>query len=171
MCIPRKHRTESAVMPPMTTRLFELKGRSQAKGATVLISDISESLRYIEVSAKAQELMNTYWPGALNIIAPIKQGSPISTRCAQEGTQSVRVSSYPVASALVCALGRPLVSSSANLAGEGDVYCASDVEIEADAIIDAGELEYNRPSTIVRTVDDKIEILRQGEIKIGVVTR
>lgn len=147
-------------------RLFALKGRTQVKGTTVLIADISEASKYIHVSPKALEIMEKYWPGPLNVIGSIVNGSPISNRCAQGDTQSIRVSSHPIASELVLRFGKPIVSTSANVSAQTDIYRASDIELSADMLIDAGELPRVLPSTCVQVIGDVINVVRQGEIRL-----
>jgi len=146
--------------------LFGLKGRPHSKGTTVLIPDIVYVQEYIQVSAKARALMDKYWPGPVNIIAPIARRSRLAKQCSQGGTQSLRVSSNPIVSELIGRFGGPIVSSSANFSGEPEVYSADAVELDADLLIDAGDLEKHLPSTNVKVEGEKVQVIRQGEIKI-----
>ena len=92
---------------------------------------------------------------------------------APDGTVAMRVTAHPVAAALAQALGRPLISTSANISGQEPSYSAKEViqmfenqKYQPDILIDAGELPKNLPTTMVRVVDGEVEILRQGGIEI-----
>ena len=86
---------------------------------------------------------------------------------------AVRVSSNNVARALSRGLGKPIISTSANISGEAPAYNIKEViksfarkKYRPDLILDAGKLPKRSPSTIVKINDKKIIILREGEIKI-----
>jgi L-threonylcarbamoyladenylate synthase len=64
----------------------------------------------------------------------------------------------------------PLLTSSANHPGQPP---ANDIKAaekyfgdEVDFYVDGGDLAGREPSTIIRIVDDAIEVLRQGAVKI-----
>jgi L-threonylcarbamoyladenylate synthase len=65
----------------------------------------------------------------------------------------------------------PLLTSSANHPGEPPANTIAEAKQyfgdRVDFYIDGGDLSANQPSTIVRIVDDAIEILRQGAVKLN----
>ncbi|MFH1631887.1 MAG: L-threonylcarbamoyladenylate synthase [bacterium] len=159
---------ESAV-----SRIFEIKGREGGKGLPVLIPSVDSASDFVDLSEAARDLASRFWPGALNIIAPVAEGSSIVERCGQDGTQSVRVSSHPFATTLTHQLGKPLVATSANVSGSGDVYSVRDVKAnfrdrpqKPDLFIDGGDLPASPPSTTVKIVGDEVEVIRQGSVLI-----
>ncbi len=88
------------------------------------------------------------------------------------GTIGVRVSSHPVATALVVALGRPVTAPSANPAG-----CTPPVTVDdargyfgttVDAYLDAGRLPGEPASTVV-DVRDGLRVLREGAVPAALV--
>lgn len=101
---------------------------------------------------------------------------------AKDSTAAVRVSLHPITRILSRWLDRPIVSTSANLAGEVECYSLEEVrksflqchperslKSEADgsiAFLDGGKLKKCPPSTIVKIVNGKIKVLRQGEIRL-----
>ena len=91
----------------------------------------------------------------------------------ERGTVAVRVTHDPWLKNLCERAGVPLVATSANVSGAGDVYNVEEARIQfdkvpasPDAIVDAGILPKNLPSTIVDATDNEIKILRQGALKI-----
>jgi len=69
-------------------------------------------------------------------------------------------------------LGRPIISTSANVSGKETLYDAKKIaeifsrqKSKPDLILDAGKLPEKKPSTIVKIDNNKIIILRKGGIK------
>lgn len=146
-------------------RLYDAK-RREGKPGTLIAADIDQlaglglKKRYITPVAQ-------YWPGAVSVIIP----------CGPEleylhlGLQSLAVR-IPDDEQLLALLRRtgPLLSSSANLTGEPTaVNIGQAQEYFGDTVdfyVDGGELADRMPSTIVRVVDDAIEVLRDGAVDI-----
>ncbi|KKQ27981.1 MAG: Bifunctional N5-glutamine S-adenosyl-L-methionine-dependent methyltransferase/tRNA (M7G46) methyltransferase [Candidatus Magasanikbacteria bacterium GW2011_GWC2_37_14] len=91
----------------------------------------------------------------------------------KDKTIAVRVTNAEIPKYLSEQLGRPVVATSANLADLGDVYSGEELikmyegrEIQPDAIINAGILPSNPPTTIVSVVGGELKVLRQGEVKV-----
>lgn len=154
-------------------RVFAIKGRAIGKGMTILLPTLEAADAYVRLTPFAKELARRYWPGALNIVAPEAEGSALSRDCATNGTHAVRVSSHPIAAALAKGLGRPLVSTSANLHGKPELYRVKDIfdtffaqPMMPDAIIDAGDLPRVPPSTVVKADRDGVRVLRQGSVVV-----
>lgn len=154
-------------------RVLAIKGRPQFKGLTVLLPSLAEVERYVRMTPFARSLAQRYWPGALNIVLSPAPSSPIVPLCASHDTFSVRVSSHPVARALVKALGVPIVSTSANLSGQPECYYSDEIAAlfdgaaeQPDVMIDAGRLPHVPPSTIVKVERDGARVLRQGGVVV-----
>ncbi|MFA6522387.1 MAG: L-threonylcarbamoyladenylate synthase [Patescibacteria group bacterium] len=154
-------------------RIFEIKSRDRGKALPVILPGLERASEFVVMSQKAIEFATRYWPGPLNIIAPIAPGSPIAPACGQDGFQSVRVSSHPIAARLARELDRPIVATSANISGQDALYDVALVEASfvhaadnPDLLVDGGVLPQVLASTTVKIVDDAHEILRQGEIHV-----
>lgn len=172
--------------------IFKIKQRSKKKFLPLIASSLAMVKRYCRLSVDEEQIAGRYWPGPLTIVLRIKAGAygnrpqtvGVNRRSsalakgvmAKDGTVAIRVSSHPLARRLARLLGRPLVSTSANLSGEGGCYSIVEVEkqlkrVGADnyspvLVIDGGRLKKRKSSTIVKMEKEKIRILRQGEIKI-----
>ncbi|MFA6130932.1 MAG: L-threonylcarbamoyladenylate synthase [Patescibacteria group bacterium] len=154
-------------------RIFAIKGREAGKGLPVLVSGIDEAKKMVIFSRAAEELARKFWPGALNVVAPLIAGFSLAPGCSENNSQSVRVSSHPTAQKIVSELGRPVVATSANISGANALYSLEHVEemfVQAsdhpDLALDAGELPCVLASTSVRMVGDDVVVLREGSIKI-----
>lgn len=154
--------------------LQKLKGRESGKPFLLLIPD-SHSVPELEWSPEARELASVFWPGALTLILPDPGASfPPGVRSEQDGV-AVRVSPHPLVQALLGALGRPLVSTSANRSGAPPALTAEGAyeiarKLGADDtmwVLDGGFLEASDPSTIVDCTGPAPTVVRSGAIPLN----
>jgi L-threonylcarbamoyladenylate synthase len=148
-------------------RLRVLKGRKE-KAISVLV-DGPEMLDRLcrKVPPRALALIERYWPGPLTIALPARRRVPAALL--SEGCVAVRQSSHPVAQALVTQLGRPLTTTSANLAGEPPATTPEAVDESfqgACRVLHGGPTAGGAPSTLVRVRGDRLELLRPGAVEI-----
>jgi L-threonylcarbamoyladenylate synthase len=148
--------------------IFKLKRRILSKTSPIIASSLEQALDYVEISEQALVLAKKYWPGPLTIVLKAKKDLP--KEILNENKElAIRVSSHKVPLELTKKLGRPIVSTSANIAGGSTCYKIENVKEQLGEdifYIDGGELEKNKPSTVVRVNENDIEVLRQGDIKI-----
>lgn len=158
-------------------RIFKIKVREPGKPVLVIANDMSVFLKYVEWNETIDQLARTYWPGPLTIVAPLKYDTREGLATGVVGSDHMiafRVTSHPFVAKLASTLGRPIVSTSANISSYANPYDIDYIvnmfegrEHAPDLIIDAGNLPHHSPSTIVKVeVDGTKTILRQGEIII-----
>ena len=91
------------------------------------------------------------------------------------GKIAARISSHPIATQLVKELGRPLVSTSANLTGLASSLNVKDLEKYFGqfnlSYIDGGDLNPSQGSTLVEVVEGRVKIIRQGDLAITMSLR
>lgn len=149
-------------------KLYALKAMPFEKPVSVLVRDLEEAQAYGDFSTTAVRLALQHWPGPLTIIVPRKAGLPQWINHGQD-TVGFRMSSNKKAKALVEAFGGPLTTTSANKTGQPPAYKVQDFHAQGlypDAILDAGPIGQTPPSTIVKVLGEKVEILRQGDLLI-----
>ncbi|HET7673653.1 MAG TPA: L-threonylcarbamoyladenylate synthase [Candidatus Saccharimonadales bacterium] len=143
-------------------RLYGLKSR-QSKPGTVIASSI-EQLVELGIKRRYLSAVQQFWPGAISVEIPhdlnyLNQGT---------GRQAFRIPADERLSIILDKTG-PLLTSSANLPGEPtakDIDEAKDYfGNKVDCYMDGGRRE-GEPSTLIRIVDDAIEVLREGAVKI-----
>ena len=148
-------------------RLRQLKGRGE-KTISVLVDGPAMLDRLCaEVPPRARRLIERHWPGALTIALPARPDLPAAL--VADGCVAVRQSPNPIAQALVAGLGRPLTTTSANLAGEPPATTAEAVDEVFGGrvrILDGGTTPGGAPSTLVRVRGATVDILRQGAIAL-----
>jgi L-threonylcarbamoyladenylate synthase len=147
-------------------RLFKVKGRDENKPPIILVADISDLEKFgIRISPTQAEFVEKYWPGKVTIIftvpeefAYLDKGLGLAIRLpADESLRNILRQTGPLA------------TSSANFQGlaiaknitEAKKYFVNNVDFYEDG----GELE-SLPSTLVKIIGDKVEILRQGVVQI-----
>lgn len=153
-------------------RIFAIKGRDQAKTLPLVAADINMVREWCDLAGQAQALAEKYWPGPLTLVLPVKKAG-LAKAVMAEGAVAIRVPDVKEARALAQEIGAPLVSTSANQSGDKNFYSLPDVRAslgnaskEVDRIIDIGQLPQRPVSTIVKVCDNKVEVIRQGVIKI-----
>ena len=101
-------------------RLLALKRRPQAKGMIVIAADAAQVAPYLlwdVLAPQRQAQVLDSWPGPHTWLIPCRADVPDWLR-GDHDTLAVRVTAHPVAAALCRAFGGPVVSTSANRAGE-----------------------------------------------------
>ena len=156
-------------------KIFLIKGRDIRNPLSVIIGD-RRDLKDLaeEIPEIALCLIETFWPGALTIV--FKASQNVSSRLtAGTGKIGIRISSHPLATALVKAFRHPITATSANPSGAGDcnsvpevIKCIGD---KIDAVIDGGRTPGGKGSTIIDVTARPPVILREGIISGPLILR
>ena len=154
-------------------KIFKIKSRSKDKPLLVVVPDRGAAKKYIEWTDFVEQHISKYWPGPLTIVAKAKEGDLAKGVISEENTLAIRVTSDSVLIKISELCAMPLVATSANISGEKEIYDSAEVvelykdrELKPDCVLDWGRIEPNRPSTLVSVLNDKMDILRQGELEI-----
>lgn len=123
-----------ATDPAAVAKVYEIKKRADSKSLVLLAADMDMICRYVkEVPEMAIQLvevndkpMTIIYPGAIAGPSPAEPGvlPKADRRClafntvAEDGTVGIRIPMMDFCQQLVAKLGRPLVSTSANISGE-----------------------------------------------------
>ena len=152
--------------PNAIQKLKQLKGREEAKPILIVISERVQLARFIEEpSAAFNHLAQTFWPGPLTLIGKAKESVPRDITAGTE-TIGVRLPDDEKVRALVSACGGALTATSANpatLAPARNAQTVDDYFGEAiDLIVDDGEAQTDRPSTVVDVSGSEAKLIREG---------
>lgn len=146
-------------------RLYALKHREDKPG-TVIAASV-EQLEQLGLKHRYLKAVEQYWPGALSVVIPC--GSELQYLHQGKLSLAVRIPSHKELQELLEQTG-PLLTSSANHPGEPTSTTVAQAKQYfgdgVDFYIDGGDLSSHQPSTIIRIVDDAVEVLRQGEVHI-----
>ena len=151
-------------------RLFDLKQRPAAKPILTLIADTPQLACLAEyIPPLFEPLMTRYWPGPLTLVFPA-QPTISSLLTAGTGTVGARISSNPVAQALVKLVASPITATSANISGKSAALSLADLNeqfgIKLDLVVDAGSTPGGVGSTVVGYDHNALVVLRQGAVSL-----
>lgn len=148
------------------TRLYSLKHR-QHKPGTLIAANIDQ---FVELGIPRRYIkpVEQFWPNPISIIIPV--GNDLNYLHQGKGTLALRIPRSPELCSLLERTG-PLLTSSANVAGQPPANTIREAERyfgdKVDFYVDGGDLSGHKPSTILRVLDDAIEIIREGAINVN----
>lgn len=146
-------------------RLYQLKSRENKPG-TVIAASIDQ---LVELGIKYRYLkaVEHLWPNPISIIIPT--GEELSYLHQGKQSLAIRIPKNTTLSQLLELTG-PLLTSSANHPSEPPANTIEEAQNyfgkQVDFYVDGGDLSANKPSTLIRIVDDEIEVLRAGTATI-----
>ena len=177
-----------ATDPEAVAKIYAIKNREDSKSLVLLASDMDMICRYVkEIPEMAVQLvevndkpMTIIYPGAVVGPSPVTSSAVERTlpkadrRClafntvAEDGTVGIRIPMMDFCQQLVAKLGRPIVSTSANISGEPTPKKFSEISEQirsaVDHIVDPS-LERGstgQSSSIIKVgLDYSIEIIRK----------
>ena len=162
-----------ATNPEAVKRIYEIKRRDDSKSLVLLACDLDQIARYVkEIPPMAIDLvevndkpMTLIYPGALTYPAPAEGEAPKADKyhlaynaVAADGTVGIRIPLMDFCKRMAEKLGKPVVSTSANISGQPSPNKFKDIPEEITSVVDY-------------IVDPRIEATSTGEasqiIKIG----
>lgn len=146
-------------------RLYDLKLR-EGKPGTIIAANVDQ-LADLGLKPRYLKAVEQFWPGAVSVIIPC--GPELEYLHEGKNGLAVRIPADEKLRALLEQTG-PLLTSSANHPGELTATTAQAARDYFDDTVDfyaeGGDLSGHQPSTVIRIVDDAIEIIREGAVKI-----
>lgn len=146
-------------------RLYDLKQR-EGKPGTIIAADVDQ-LEDLGLKRRYLKAVEQFWPGAVSVIIPC--GAELEYLHEGKNSLAVRIPDDEKLQKLLKQTG-PLLTSSANHPGEPTAMNITEAKAyfgdKVDFYEDDGNLSGRQPSTIIRIVDDAIEIIREGAVKI-----
>ncbi|WP_241575376.1 L-threonylcarbamoyladenylate synthase [Rosenbergiella nectarea] len=110
-------------------KLLQLKQRPVEKGLILIAASYEQLRPYIavkEISELQEKRMLGHWPGPVTFVVPASPSAPKWITGKFESI-AVRVTDHPVARQLCESVGKPLVSTSANVSGQPPARVWSEV--------------------------------------------
>lgn len=155
----------SATNPAAVARLYSLKKRDQKPG-TIIAADLDQ-LVSLGLKRRYVQAVEQFWPGAVSVIIPC--GAELDYLDQGLRGLAVRVPDDITLLSLLKETG-PLLTTSANQPGAPTANTIREArsyfDDQVDFYVDGGDLSGRPPSTVIRIVDDAIEVVRQGAVKV-----
>lgn len=149
-------------------RIYDLKSRDYGLPISILVSDFKMMREFVaEVPERALSLMRKYWPGPMTICLPASQKLPKGL-LSNTNKVGIRISSHPIAAAIVERFGSPVTTTSANLTDFPPSLNVKHVQkyfgVKIPCIVDGGECDPSKGSTVIDIGEDTMRIIREGAV-------
>lgn len=147
-------------------RLYGLKSRENKPG-TLVAANLDQLVK-LGIPKRYLTAVEQFWPGPVSVVVPC--GPELEYLHQGKMSLAVRIPKDEQLLDLLIKTG-PLLTSSANLPGQPPANTLAEAKVyfgdKPDYYLDGGDLSGRQPSTVLRVVDDAIEVLRQGAVKIS----
>jgi len=154
-------------------RVFKAKQRPLGTPLPTIVSDVEMWKTCAFLDERAKKLIKEFLPGPLTIALRKKPTVPDALN---PKVIAARISSHPVAQALVGRAGVPITATSANISGKPNHYTPKQVMTDlagrVNLVLDAGTLPRRRLSTIVDfTLGPQPRVTRVGAISEKAISK
>lgn len=146
--------------------IYRIRGIKKNKPLSFICNDLTHIAEFAIVPNKAYKLMRKLLPGPYTFVLPARRSVPKLLQSKRRHV-GIRVPNHPVILEVVRQLGNPIISTTCRRIGD-DFACADVYDIkeqfghQLDLAIDGGYI-FPDESTVVRIVDEEIEIIREGK--------
>lgn len=149
--------------------IYRAKGRPDFNPLIVHVPNLAAAEAIAEFDGRARILAEAFWPGALTMVLPLKEGARIAPAVtAGLPTIALRCPAHPAMRALLRESALPLAAPSANRSGgvsptRAD-HVAASLGAAVDLILDGGACAAGIESTIVALRRSGWQVLRPGPV-------
>ncbi|MDD5245269.1 MAG: L-threonylcarbamoyladenylate synthase [Syntrophorhabdaceae bacterium] len=146
-------------------KLYLSKRLDNKRGLSVICRDFKDISNYAVMSDPAFELLKVCLPGPYTFVLKARKIMP-KLLMTDKKEVGIRIPDHPVPIALAELIERPIINTSVRISGEEVLTDPRQIEKNfkdtVDIVIDGG-IVMSRPSTVIRLLDDAIEVLREGK--------
>lgn len=153
--------------PVAVQQVFAAKQRANTKALIILVSDVRMLKRYVQsLNALETAIVRKYFPSKLTILFRKNANISDAVTCNSKFI-GIRIPNNITMRDIIREVGRPLIATSANVSGQHVITDPSKISPELLKYItyveDGGVLD-GGPSSIIKVVDDKVKVYREGEV-------
>ena len=143
-------------------RIYSIKERERGKPVSIFLRSTEDIEKYAYLDDTGRKIVERFLPGPLTIVLRKKDTIPDSLSKDYIG---IRVPKSDIIRELSIV---PLTATSANISGEKPATSVEEIDERlkerVDLIIDTGVCPYRKPSTVIKVVDNKVELIREGAV-------
>lgn len=159
-------------------KVLDFKGRRPDKGISIFLKNFGEIKKYAYCDSNQERILKTMLPGSFTVILKSRHQTMPELEV-KDGTIGLRLIDHPFVGQLVKALSFPITATSVNISGKRPHYSIDALlgtlsekkKKMLGLVVDAGKLPANPPSTVMRLVEDEVEVLRKGVLNPRLVAR
>ncbi len=146
-------------------KLYRLKKRQRSKPLLTLIANLQDLDILVDSIPEPLQPFIDLWPAPLTLIFPGRKSLPLQLT-GGTGTIGARISSHPIATALIQACGFPFTATSANISGSAPCHQPQLIKTQfgdlLDYILDGGSTPGGAGSTLIGLKGSRPVVLRDG---------
>ncbi|MFZ2412152.1 MAG: L-threonylcarbamoyladenylate synthase [Candidatus Methanoperedens sp.] len=139
-------------------KVLAIKKRDADKPISVAVSDLKMMNELAHIGGRERRFIEKFLPGPVTVILKKKEKVPDALTSDSE-LVGIRFPDHEITIKLIELAGVPITSTSANISGGVAPGKVDEIKIQADYIIDGGDLK-GEPSTVVDLVNRRI--VRKG---------
>lgn len=146
--------------------IYRLKGKSKFEPMSIICGSIQQASTYAKISNFAYKILRRCFPGPFTVILEASREIP-KLMLSRRKEIGIRIPDNNVTTELVNVLGHAILNTSVNIDGNeilnDPVVIAERFRGRIKIMLDAGILSDARESTVIRLVDDQVEVVREGK--------
>ncbi|GBF37016.1 L-threonylcarbamoyladenylate synthase [Methanofervidicoccus abyssi] len=150
-------------------KVYSIKERERGKPVSIFLRSTEDIKRYAYLDDTGRKIVERFLPGPLTIVLKKKDIIPDALSKDYVG---IRVPKSEIVRELSIV---PLTATSANISRERPPTSFEEIDDRikerVDLIIDTGVCPYRRPSTVIKVVDGKVELIREGAVDFGEIKK
>ena len=143
-------------------KIYEIKKRDQSKPLSVLVQDTNSLELIADLNKSSRAIVDKWLPGPFTFI--LNKKKVVSPYVSASTKVGVRIPDYKIARFLASLF--PITTTSANLTNEDTLSNPQDIlkQIgnDIDLVIDVGNLDKAKPSTVIDLSSSKPTLVRNG---------
>lgn len=149
-----------------TERIRSIRELDDKHHFTLVCANFAQFGQYVHIDNSVFRAVKAATPGSYTFILPATREVPKKLAHAKKRTVGVRMPDHRVVTALLEALGEPLVSSTLILPGESEPMTDSwsvkeALDLQVEAVIESGEV-HAEPTTVIDLSEGIADIVRRG---------
>lgn len=151
-------------------KIFQIKKREKGRSLPIVVRDLEMAKKITLIDKRLERALALIWPGAVTVILLSKFKLPEALSGGRR-TLGLRIPDYKLTYLLSENTGRPYVATSANISGEPATVKISQALkyfekniYKPDLVLDAGDLRFSEPSTVLDLSSGKPKITRIGPV-------
>lgn len=147
-------------------KLYAMKHMDSKRLLSIICRDLKDVSTYAVLTDFSFDILKWYLPGPFTFVLKARKIIP-KLMMTDRKEVGIRIPAHPVPVGIANLCGRPVINTSARIAGEDAIPDPRIIEKifgkNLSLIVDGGILSNLLPSTVVRLAEDTIELIREGK--------